>query len=157
MNQTPVTSSDAVKFVLENEDLDLALLVRDIAINSPHQLIDALAAIGISPEALTAHLIKTNPDNFMKVAGRRHTVDTAKRRIIDLLLWPSGRIECIKLTRGVFSFGLKEAKDVYDNLHCAAFKLGLRNDDYAGAHSLSDEPLMAYNELLAELESRKRS
>jgi len=142
------TSKDALQFYLANQDsVDLSKLVQEFICESPTAFFELL---GLKPGAVGAALAKGQPDLFMRLATQRSSRYLGAKKVVELASTDQ-RVPAIKKIREVYGLGLKEAKDVHDNLQHHLFTLGVIANDYSTAPALHGEQLAAFNFLKEQL------
>jgi len=142
------TPQEALQFYLKNQDsIDLSKLVQEFICESPVAFFELL---GLKPSTVGSALAKGQPGLFMRLATQRSSRYLGVKQVIELAS-TGQRVPAIKKIREVYGFGLKEAKDVHDNLQHHLFTLGALADDYSTAPALHGEQLAAFNFIKEQL------
>lgn len=144
-----VQAKTALRYYLENaERIDPAEMIKNFAKSEPAAFLDFLSReLGRTPASITGQICKYDPATFLKLAQFENRHFEACKEIMQLMR-NQQKIPAIKLARTAWNFGLKEAKDVIDQLHemlCdrnelpGVFKAGMSVSD------LSEEQYHALN------------
>lgn len=140
------TVAIALRFLLENEEhIDHVKLAVDVVMKTPYLFFELIPEV--SPTELMARLVKANPTVFMEFVGARSNIVKNGASIISLLI-AGEKVPAIKKIRELYELGLREAKDVSDNLIQELYIRGLVKTGY-NADFLSVESQRAYDELVA--------
>jgi hypothetical protein len=101
----------------------------------------------ISVGALSGRLAKVNPDLFLKLTKRHVAGGMACSEVIAHML-ADQKVPAIKAVRVAWGLGLKEAKDVVDNVHHTLYNAGKMKADYTGSATLVGLHLQIYNQIM---------
>ena len=78
-------------------------------------LIDLLMSGTLDYKKIVTDLIKTQPEVFLQLIDRRSNVEGWRAEIIDFMR-DGKKVDAIRSLRQLMGYGLKDAKDVIDNL-----------------------------------------
>jgi hypothetical protein len=149
--QTPVTSQDALKYFLRNQEkINLSDLLKDFAVSEPDGFLSFLSDLtGKTPTQVAAAIVKQRPETFMRFATGGQVKFQAARDAIQFLTGvTSQKVAAIKRIREAWGFGLKEAKDIADNLQEELYNRGRTSSPYTPStprYSMNAECLAAFN------------
>ena len=146
------TSRDAVKFYLQNSGtIDLPRLIAFMASRYPGAFLQFIEdAFGADADAVGHALAKRRPEEFLDLMKTQTKHFEAASEAVKVMA--TNKVAAIKLIRQAWGFGLKEAKDIADNLCVEMGKRGMMTAPSYGVLPLSDPAMVAaYDVLLSHL------